>query len=532
MFTVTFYSYKGGAGRSLLLSNIAWFAALAGRRVVAIDFDLEAPGLGYKFFPDGAAPRSAGLVGYLLDAQTCPEGEQPDLDDYLVEVPAEGGGSIHLMPAGRAPSANYFHDLHRLHLDNLLDHGVGLDLLTTLQDRLRDEWHADLLLIDARTGITSTNAVTTQVMADAVVALSLDLPEQVDGTTTVLRSLQGLSSLRTGEPIPLHLALSRVPHDGRVWDVTDTDRARLDRVRAVVEAPAQPVTKTVHLASAHVLHHEATLLNGEPVLANRSGPWTRSVLHHDYVRLVDAVFGREIAADVEQHRGPLADSFDAREHLAHLIGSIDLASAVRTERLSMLEGESLQSLDERIATLRGDTGTDTSTRAELADALVELGKKLNAIGDRADAVAAFEAGIHNYRIIALKNPGWRESLAGALVLLSVHSDPAQAAVDHADEATHILRELSATDKTKHLHLAGALIARGTIYMQLGRYQEAFTPAEEAAQLLRYSANPVHLNLHAASLRVLEAFHLVTGHLVEAKAINEELKALRATMRTN
>lgn len=42
---VSFYSYKGGVGRSLSLANTAVLLAQKGRRVVCIDFDLEAGGL-------------------------------------------------------------------------------------------------------------------------------------------------------------------------------------------------------------------------------------------------------------------------------------------------------------------------------------------------------------------------------------------------------------------------------------------------------------------------------------------------------
>ena len=41
----TFYSYKGGVGRSMALANVAALLARAGHRVLAIDWDLEAPGL-------------------------------------------------------------------------------------------------------------------------------------------------------------------------------------------------------------------------------------------------------------------------------------------------------------------------------------------------------------------------------------------------------------------------------------------------------------------------------------------------------
>lgn len=47
---VTFYSYKGGVGRSMALANVAQWLYLQGARVVMIDWDLEAPGLENYFF--------------------------------------------------------------------------------------------------------------------------------------------------------------------------------------------------------------------------------------------------------------------------------------------------------------------------------------------------------------------------------------------------------------------------------------------------------------------------------------------------
>ena len=48
---ITFYSYKGGVGRSMALANIAWILASNGKRVLMVDWDLEAPGLHRYFFP-------------------------------------------------------------------------------------------------------------------------------------------------------------------------------------------------------------------------------------------------------------------------------------------------------------------------------------------------------------------------------------------------------------------------------------------------------------------------------------------------
>ena len=46
---LTFYSYKGGTGRTMALANVAWILASNGNRVLSVDWDLESPGL-HKFF--------------------------------------------------------------------------------------------------------------------------------------------------------------------------------------------------------------------------------------------------------------------------------------------------------------------------------------------------------------------------------------------------------------------------------------------------------------------------------------------------
>src|SRR2546425_5529056 len=51
---ISFYSYKGGVGRSMAAANLACLCAQrvapAGQKVLLIDWDLEAPGL-HRFFP-------------------------------------------------------------------------------------------------------------------------------------------------------------------------------------------------------------------------------------------------------------------------------------------------------------------------------------------------------------------------------------------------------------------------------------------------------------------------------------------------
>jgi MinD-like ATPase involved in chromosome partitioning or flagellar assembly len=60
----TFYSYKGGVGRTMALANIAVLLARRGLRVLAVDWDLEAPGLDRYFrqVQVRSSPQNGGLL--------------------------------------------------------------------------------------------------------------------------------------------------------------------------------------------------------------------------------------------------------------------------------------------------------------------------------------------------------------------------------------------------------------------------------------------------------------------------------------
>ena len=48
----TFYSYKGGVGRSMALANVAALLSKWGQKVLVVDWDLEAPGIEKYFESD------------------------------------------------------------------------------------------------------------------------------------------------------------------------------------------------------------------------------------------------------------------------------------------------------------------------------------------------------------------------------------------------------------------------------------------------------------------------------------------------
>src|SRR5262249_42871601 len=63
---ISFSSVKGGVGRSTALSVVAAHLSRRGRRVLAVDFDLEAPGIGTMLLNEDQLPLY-GSLDYLVE---------------------------------------------------------------------------------------------------------------------------------------------------------------------------------------------------------------------------------------------------------------------------------------------------------------------------------------------------------------------------------------------------------------------------------------------------------------------------------
>lgn len=215
MRTVTFYSYKGGAGRSLLLANTALFLAESGCSVVAVDLDLEAPGLHSKFGLPESDPRLAnGLVRYWLEEY---ESGPMQIGDYLISLEHSGSGNLKLLPAGNPPSPEYPGLLTALY-DAISRTGMngGPDLdsrLERLKSDIRRLVRPDFLLLDARTGISPLGAAALYNLADTVVVLTVSNPESLAGCRAIIRGLfEHASATEKTEPNVLPV-VTRLPYD-------------------------------------------------------------------------------------------------------------------------------------------------------------------------------------------------------------------------------------------------------------------------------------------------------------------------------
>jgi len=97
---ITFYSYKGGVGRTLALANIAVLLARRGKRVLMMDWDLEAPGLHryFKGYISKNESQKKGLIHLLSEAQRDPS---VNWEQYVIKIKVEGCQSLQYDPEWR-----------------------------------------------------------------------------------------------------------------------------------------------------------------------------------------------------------------------------------------------------------------------------------------------------------------------------------------------------------------------------------------------------------------------------------------------
>jgi MinD-like ATPase involved in chromosome partitioning or flagellar assembly len=195
---ITFYSYKGGTGRTMAISNVAWVLASNGHKVLLIDWDLEAPGLHRYLRPfliDRELASTPGLIDFVWDATRINmtpaevDPEFPSLDDYVVGLDWSfpGDGIIDFIPAGRQDE-NYAQRVNTFNWDNFYERLGGGKLLEAQRQMLRDNY--DYILIDSRTGVSDTSSICTVHLPDSLVVLFTLNRQSITGAAAIAASVQ------------------------------------------------------------------------------------------------------------------------------------------------------------------------------------------------------------------------------------------------------------------------------------------------------------------------------------------------------
>ncbi len=215
--TVTFYSFKGGVGRTTALTHVAWILALRGRKIVAVDLDLEAPGLSTAF---NLNPQPKyGIVDYFYERSYLPEGVEPNISVAQifgeVKIP-NATGRLFVVPAGTL-DLDYISKVDDLRATTVTD--TGDNLWSIFSREIQEQLKPDILLIDSRTGINQWGALSLLQAADEVIVFLFPNEQNRQGISLLLQSLQSFRDLSINfvfTPVPdtTEVGMTKVK---RIW---------------------------------------------------------------------------------------------------------------------------------------------------------------------------------------------------------------------------------------------------------------------------------------------------------------------------
>ncbi|GII76743.1 hypothetical protein Sru01_17250 [Sphaerisporangium rufum] len=199
---ITFYSYKGGTGRTMALANTAWILAANGKRVLMLDWDLESPGL-HKFFhpflPAGSVGAMEGVIDMInhytmatLRTTPRPEGWHRDYAQVRRNVARidwsgfPGHGRLDFVSAGKQ-NRDYSSLISTFNWDTFYTRLNGGQFLDALRADMRSNY--DYVLIDSRTGLSDIADICTVHFPDTVAVCFTLSDQSIEGAAGVAQQI-------------------------------------------------------------------------------------------------------------------------------------------------------------------------------------------------------------------------------------------------------------------------------------------------------------------------------------------------------
>ncbi|GAA3345499.1 hypothetical protein GCM10020358_52830 [Amorphoplanes nipponensis] len=300
---VTFYSYKGGTGRTMALANIAWILAASGYRVLTVDWDLESPGLHRYFHPflrDKELHETDGVIEMIRRFSEATLGGEADLDiaeladfrEYAVSLEWDfGTGCLDLIGAGRQ-GPQYSAIVSTFDWDSFwAAHGSAF--FDELRHQMRSGY--DFVFLDSRTGLSDTAGICTVQMPSTVVSCFTLNTQSIEGSVAVARSILKAREQRDA-PAPRILPVPTRVEDG--------EQRRLERGRAYAHRSFNPflaasgIDDAVEYWGSVELPYRTFYAYEEILSTFGDQPRQENSLLAPYVRLARRIAGHPVAAPV------------------------------------------------------------------------------------------------------------------------------------------------------------------------------------------------------------------------------------------
>ncbi len=178
---ISFYSYKGGVGRTVALMQTANLLALKGKKIALIDLDIEAPSFNEIF--SESIQSDKGLMNYLYNKLY--NLDKIEVSSIVSKLQLNIPGDVYIVPTGNI-NKKYVKMLEALKEKRISENKYIEELI----DELYKNYNIDYVLIDSRTGINNWGALAIGEIADEVMLFAYPNEENVKGINLILDMIQ------------------------------------------------------------------------------------------------------------------------------------------------------------------------------------------------------------------------------------------------------------------------------------------------------------------------------------------------------
>jgi len=253
---ITFHSYKGGTGKTLLSVNLAISLANKGKKICLLDLDFRAPSLHAIF---KTAKPEYWLNDYL--SRTC------KIDKVLTDCSSNYVTKGKMFVGLANPSTEAIQEM--VSKDRKWEM-KALGRLLSLKESLLKELHFDYVILDTSPGL-QYNSINAVVSADIVLVVTIFDKSDVEGTQRMISELYELFKKKTGvilNKVPIESLPSKNPKRKQI----DLETLQLPMVGVIpcscdildakgecflaAEKPNHPFTKTLQKIATKIEHYQ------------------------------------------------------------------------------------------------------------------------------------------------------------------------------------------------------------------------------------------------------------------------------------
>lgn len=186
---ISFYSYKGGVGRTAALANVAYILAARGKKVVVVDMDIEAPGLINVFDNKRCSSTKYGLIDYFNDrVSSIDEFEKRvNITDIFTEVSySDISGRLFVVPAGNL-DIDYLAKVNSFNAKSIVS--CGKDYWMEFIEDINKQIRPDIILVDSRTGLNDWGALSLLNISDSTIFFAYPNTENMNGLKVIIKAM-------------------------------------------------------------------------------------------------------------------------------------------------------------------------------------------------------------------------------------------------------------------------------------------------------------------------------------------------------